>query len=344
MTFDPNGIGLDNGNFIGLPFTEDTAQVVLLPVPWEVTTSFRRGTAHAPEAILKASRQLDLYHPDYPDGWKKGIYFKAIDQKILDKNNQLSPLASSVMDALEQGASLEENEELTQIIKVINEGSAWLNDWVYQECAELLKKGKKVGLIGGEHSVPLGYYRALADRYEDFGILQIDAHCDLRNAYEGFEHSHASIMHNTLQIKQVSQLTQVGIRDYCQAEVDVIATSADRIAVWTDRSIRQAVFTGRDFDSICQEITRTLPKNVHISFDIDGLDPKLCPNTGTPVPGGLDWQEAIHLITTVVKSGRNIIGFDVVEVGNSEWDANVGARLIYELALVLSDSSLVIRS
>lgn len=103
-----------------------------------------------------------------------------------------------------------------------------LNKWIFEYTAAILSQGKKIGLIGGDHSIPLGYIQALATYYTDYGILQIDAHADLRNAYQGFEFSHASIMHNVLKIPQVSKIVQVGVRDICQAEVALIQQSEKR--------------------------------------------------------------------------------------------------------------------
>jgi agmatinase len=189
-----------------------------------------------------------------------------------------------------------------------------------------------VGLLGGDHSTPLGFLRALSEKYERFGILQIDAHADLRKAYEGFTYSHASIMYNALKLPSVSRLIQVGIRDFCEEEQDVINRSRGRISTFFDEDLKAWRYKGETWDALCNSIIKELPANVYISFDIDGLDPKLCPNTGTPVAGGLEFQEAIYLIKKVAQS-RKIIGFDLCEVapGQNDWDANVGARLLYNL-------------
>jgi agmatinase len=195
--------------------------------------------------------------------------------------------------------------------------------------------GKKVAVIGGDHSSPLGYFQALANQYSDFGILHIDAHADLRDAYEGFEFSHASIMFNALKIPQISKLVQVGLRDICIDEVEIINSSNNRVVAYYDSAIKQQQYAGKTWIDLCQEIVGNLPENVHISFDVDGLDPKLCPNTGTPVPGGLELEQVYCLFREVVKSGRKIIGFDVNEVGDAEWDGNVGARIVYKLANLL---------
>lgn len=328
--FDPNGIGLKNGNFIGLPFTEETARVILLPVPLDVTVSYGDGTSMAPEAIREASLQLDLFDADVHDAWKLGINMLSSDKTLMLKNSELRKKASLYIDFLENGGKISQNVEMENIQKEINRESENLNEWVFDKTEKLLKKGKLVGLIGGEHSVPLGYIKTLSEKHGEFGILHIDAHMDLRNSYEGLTYSHASIFYNVLKEKSVSKLVQVGIRDYCDEEMEMV-NNDERISVFFDQSLKEEQFNGKMWIEQCDEIVAELPEMVYISFDVDGLNPNLCPNTGTPVPGGLEFYEALFLIKRVVESGRKIIGFDVSETGNSEWDANVAARIIYKL-------------
>ncbi len=338
--FDPSGVGLKNGHFIGLPFDENDAETVLLPVPWDVTVSYDDGTSTAGQNILEASAQLDLHDPDVPDAWKMGIYMRHIDLVWLNRNKELRPLAEQYIDFLENGGRLAKDPQMRAALGTINEACLALKNWVYQESKTLLGQGKRVGIVGGEHSVPLGYLEALAEHHGNFGILQIDAHQDLRNAYEGFTYSHASIFYNALKIKQIERLIQVGIRDFCEAETELVKRSNGRVKVWTDQQIREDAFEGNSFQTLCQQIVDDLPGLVYISFDIDGLEPGLCPNTGTPVPGGLTFNEAVYLLKSVVKSGRKIIGFDLCEVGglDNEWDGNVGARVLYKLCNLMGAS------
>ena len=333
LNFDPNGVGLKNGNLIGLPFTEVTAKVILLPVPWDVTTSYRPGTSTGPSNILQASTQLDLADLDLKDAWKKGIYIRSINEKWLKLNNQLRPKAEQLIYFLEGGGNIEEDLKMQETISEINNHCIQIKNWVKAQTQELLAKGKLVGIVGGEHSAPLGFLEALSQLYDSFSVLQIDAHQDLRRAYEGFTYSHASIFYNALQLNNLNQLTQVGIRDWCGAE-EALSESDNRITVFYDQNIKESQFAGKSFNIICQDIIDTLSEKVYISFDIDGLDPKLCPNTGTPVPGGLSYPEAMYLIKKVVQSGRKIIGFDLCEVAGegNEWDGNVGSRVLFKLA------------
>jgi agmatinase len=331
--FDPNGIGDANGNIYGLPFDTSEAKLVILPVPWEVTVSYQAGTASAPAAIFEASSQVDLYDPFVTDAWKLGIAMQEINKDIREKSDSLRLTAEEYIRQLAQVYNPEENAALLAIRNEINLAGQELNLWVKSESIKLLDQNKIVALIGGDHSTPLGLMQALAEKHSSFGILHIDAHADLREAYEGFEYSHASIMFNAIKIQQITHLVQVGIRDYCEAELSLIK-SDKRISSFFDRDIKHRQFEGITWAAICDQIIDTLPEKVYLSFDIDGLDPKLCPNTGTPVPGGLELEQTLYLVEKLVKSGRTIIGFDLNEVapGDNEWDANVGARLLYRIA------------
>jgi len=331
--FDPNGLGDTNGNIYGLPFNTDEAKLVILPVPWEVTVSYQAGTAMAPEAILEASYQVDLFDPFVAEAWKLGIAMQEVNPVIFEKSSTFRKEAEYYITQISNGITPEENSVLTEILDKINFASREMNHWVRNEAHTFLQKNQVVALLGGDHSTPLGLMQALAEKHSSYGILHIDAHADLREAYEGFEFSHASIMFNAIKIPHISHLVQVGIRDYCEAELNLI-NSDERITTFFDRDIKHQQFGGKNWADLCNNIIKLLPEKVYLSFDIDGLDPKLCPNTGTPVPGGLELEQAVYLVERLVNSGRKIIGFDLNEVapGDDEWDANVGARLLYRLA------------
>lgn len=336
-SFDPNSVGLKSNNIFGLPFSEEEAALVLLPVPWEVTTSYRDGTSRGPEKIYDASMQVDLYDPDVVDGWKKGFYMLPVDKNIRKKSDYLRQCAQLIISYLIEGGTVASNEQLSSKLEEVNEGSAMLNSWVYEMTLNLLREGKKVALIGGDHSTPLGFVKALSEVHSSFGILQIDAHADLREAYEGFTYSHASIMYNVLkEIPQVKKLVQVGIRDYCDEEVLMIRENPDRISTFFDKDIKEQQYEGKSWKQICDQIIGELPDKVYISFDIDGLDPKLCPNTGTPVPGGFELEHIFYLFKQLHKSGKELIGFDLNEVSAGEHgidsiDGIVGARTLYKM-------------
>jgi agmatinase len=336
--FDPSSVGNPNNNIFGLPFSEEDARLIILPISWEVTVSYNAGTARAPDHIFKASLQVDLFDPESKDTWKQGIFMREPNKKILTKSDYLRKEAELYINYISQGENVADNKFMCKTLKEINEGSLFLNDWVYQQTKELMDAGKLVVLLGGDHSTPFGYFKAIADKYEEFGILQIDAHCDLRKAYEGFNFSHASIMYNSLeQIPALKKLVQVGIRDFCEEELEYISNSNGRVVTYFDKQIKERQYEGETWKNIVDEIVDNLPQNVFVSFDIDGLDPKLCPHTGTPVQGGFETEQIFYMLKKLIKSGRKFIGFDLNEVGVShdEWDENVGARVLYKLCNLL---------
>lgn len=340
--FDPNGAGNPNNNIFGLPFTEETARLIIVPVPWEVSVSYGVGTARAADHICKASLQVDVFDTELPEGWKQGFFLRDVDKKLLMKSDYLRKEAELFINYISKGQVVEDNQFMRKTIKDVNEGGAFLNNWVYEQTKSLLNRNKLVGLLGGDHSTPLGFFKALAEKHGEFGILQIDAHCDLRIAYEGFIYSHASIMYNALlEVEKLKKLVQVGVRDYSNQELETIYSSNGRIITYFDQDIKNRLYEGDTWKQIADEIIAKLPQKVHISFDIDGLDPKLCPNTGTPVHGGLELEQAFYLFSKLLKSGRQLIGFDLNEVGvgETDWDANVGARALFKLCNLLLKSN-----
>jgi agmatinase len=329
---DPDAAPPVDAGLFGLPSTPDDARLVIVPVPWDATTSYRPGTSRGPAAIRIASHQLDLYDADLGEPWRAGIAMLDIPADVVRWNTEARADAEQI---IEVGGRIGGDAALTAALARVNAASERLNRHVYEQVDRYLRAGKIVGVLGGDHSVPFGAIARMADSHDSFGVLHVDAHADLREAYEGFEWSHASIMNNVIRkIPNVTKLVQVGIRDFAKGEVD-FAAAHDRISVHYDAQLAERGFAGESWLQICQSIVSELPAKVYVSFDIDGLDPKLCPSTGTPVPGGLSFQQAAYLIKCLVQSGRTIIGFDLNEVvpgpDGDEWDANVGARVLYKL-------------
>lgn len=341
IAFDPNGLAQKDSNIFGLPFSVETAQQVIIAVPWEVTVSYNAGTALGPAAIYAASKQVDLYEPDLPDAWRFGLAMDDIPSEIERWNQSARMDAESYIEFLENGGDISTQPSMADVLAGLNELCQKMNNWVQERAAHFLDRGKLIALVGGDHSTPLGVIRELGLRHKDFGILHIDAHADLRDAYEGFTYSHASIMFNALKVESLSKLVQIGIRDYCQAEAELVSNSEGRIISFYDRDLKERMYEGKSWREICRQVIDCLPEKVYLSFDIDGLDPRFCPHTGTPVPGGLDADQATYLVKLLVESGRRLIGFDVNEVapGKDEWDANVAARLLYRLANLAAKSN-----
>jgi agmatinase len=317
---DPNAKACADDGIFGLPFSEKESKVIFLPINWDVTTSYLAGTSKGPEAILQASPQIDFFDLDFAETYKAGLYMRKVDPWIKKNNTLFRKMAKKIIDT----------DQVRDISKV-NKSSDELNEKIYKEVKAILKKEQIAVVVGGDHSTPFGAIKAYAEKYPKMGILHIDAHSDTRNAYMGFNHSHASIMRNVSEnISGVSKIVQIGIRDFCQEEYDYTKKNK-KFSVFYDQVISARKIKGESFKKIADDILKQLPEHVYISFDIDGLDPRFCPNTGTPVPGGFDYSEIIYLIVALAKSGKKIIGFDLVEVGPNEWDGNVGMRLLYKM-------------
>jgi agmatinase len=339
--FDPNGVGIANGNIFGFPVEEASADIIIIPVPWDATASYGKGTSDGPKAILDASTQLDFYHPQLPDAWKTQVYMTPISEDWKQINTDLCIQAIEYIQFLEQGGQLTEDSEYNAIVTQINETQRALKENLKERSISLLKAGKIVAVLGGEHSTPLGLIEAIDAMGQPFAVLQIDAHADLRDAYESFEQSHASIMFNVVQnCPNLQKLVQVGIRDIAHSEVELIRQNP-KIETHFDWEIKRRQFEGETWKSIVDSIIRSLPERVYISFDIDGLHPSLCPNTGTPVVGGFELEQINYLFFQLVEAGKRIVGFDLNEVapGNhDDWDANVGARALWNLVCAAEKS------
>ena len=319
---------LEDAGLFGVNIEAKDAQLVVIPVPFEATTSYGGGASAAPEAILKASHQLDLFDRRFGNPYLSGICYLDDGQGVLTLNKKAKPTAQKVISDWES-----KGQPSAEDLRAVNDLSAQVNNIVYEKAKSLLAQGQSVGLVGGDHACPLGLIKALGEVHADFGILHIDAHHDLRIAYEGFQYSHASIMHNVLtEVSQVSKILSLGIRDFSEDEARYAADS-DRVETLYDSEIHDARMSGVPVVDLLKKSLSKLPKNIYISFDIDGLEPSCCPNTGTPVPGGLDYGAAVFLLELLDSLEHRIIGFDLCEVSPSEdeWDANVGARILYKL-------------
>ncbi len=327
--YNPSDVGV-SGSLFGLPYTTETADIVLIPVPWDVTVSYADGTSNGPEAILEASPQLDLEIFGVQQPWKLAQVMLPVPHQLKTKSIEARKIAAPYIKELELG-----NPTENLVPQQVNSACEEMISSVEQTARKWLDRDKIVGLVGGDHSTPLGLIRALGAYHKSFAILQIDAHMDLRDSYEGFQYSHASIMNNALKLPFVSKLVQVGIRDYCEEEVNHVGFKEKRIKTFFDQENHDRLFHGDSWRDIALDIIAQLPKKVYISFDIDGLDPKLCPNTGTPVPGGLEMQQVTYLISELVRAKKKIIGFDLCETGvaSNEWDQNVAARILYRLGV-----------
>lgn len=323
--FDPNAAAAPDSGIFGLSVEPEDAAVVLIPVPFEATTSYGGGTSDGPKTVLEASKQVDLFDLDCGRFYEAGISMLEEDEEVRAWNDEAKKLAAPIIEAAGAGDP-----------SAVNALCEKMNTWVYELSKAWNARGKLVGVVGGDHSTPFGNIKACAEKHPGLGVLHLDAHADLRDAYEGFTWSHASIMFNVLKhVPQVGKLVQVGIRDFSESEHAVITGSKGRCVTFFDASLARARDAGETWREQVDRIVKELPQKVYLSWDIDGLEPTLCPHTGTPVPGGLTFNQAISLLDGVVRAGKQIVGLDLNEVApgpdGDEWDGNVGARLLYKM-------------
>ena len=290
-------------NFGGIAEPEfssfDKSRILIWPISYEGTVSYGGGTGRGAQAIIDASRNMELYDEETDaEVYKLGIH-------TLDESSPLDP-PERMMNSL------------------------------YGRAKELVNSGKFVMMIGGEHSVSAPVIRAHAEKYSNLSILQIDAHADLRDTYDGSPYSHASIMARVVKDLKIPAV-QVGIRSISADEARCIDQLPTRI-FWAKDIV------GRD--DWWDEATDGLTENVYLTIDIDGLDPSLVSATGTPEPGGLGWYDAIGLIKTLARK-KNVIGMDLTEysyVEGQSASAFLCAKLIYKtLAFVFEKETAKVR-
>ncbi|RMF75828.1 MAG: arginase [Acidobacteria bacterium] len=315
---DPDAPSGPSSGLFGLGLDPGQARFLALPVPWQATVSSGAGTIDGPRALVEASCQLDLCDPVLGEPWRHG--FAALDEPA--DVRRMSDEVEALVARLRAGE--------TALADEIDAAGDVLAAWVERAVGATLDGGRVPVVLGGEHAVSRGAFAAAAVRHPGLGILQLDAHADLRRAYEGLQCSHASVMRRALELDGVARIVQVAVRDLSREESRLIGTEP-RIVAFPDHRIAAARVEGRGFAELAHAIVGALPPAVWVSVDVDGLDPSLCPGTGTPVPGGLSWAEACYLVDLLARSEARIVGLDVVEVGPSFWDGFVAARLVYRL-------------
>ncbi len=274
-----------NNNYAGIPdeFAQlEKAKVVLIPVPYDGTSTWGKGADKGPEAFLDASANMELY--DIETGtevYQQGIF-----------------LAPTITESSSAEA-------------VVNA--------VHKNTKEYIKRNKFVTLFGGEHSISIGSIRAFNECFDNLTVLQIDAHADLRESYEGTKYNHACAVHEA---SQTTNLLQVGIRSmdiiektFMDEEKTFFAHDIVNDEYWMDKVIAQ------------------MTDNVFITFDLDALDPSIMPSTGTPEPGGLLWYETLEFLKQVFAE-KNVVGFDIMELCPNKVDKSsdfVAAKLYYKM-------------
>jgi agmatinase len=272
------------------------ARILVWPISYEGTVSYGTGTGNGAMAIVDASRNMELYEEEtHSEVYKVGIH--TIEEM------RPEPTPDAMMAA------------------------------IYERTKELLDTGKFICMLGGEHSVSAPVIRAHAEKFHNLSVLQIDAHADLRDTYDGTPHSHASIMARVVQDLKIPSV-QVGIRSISAEEARALAAGLPTKIFWAKDIVGRTDWIRPAVDS--------LTENVYLTIDIDGLDPSLVPTTGTPEPGGLGWYETLALIRRLAEKKR-IVGMDLVEFSktdNSDAPAFLCAKLVYKcLAYIFRDEA-----
>lgn len=342
MTFNPNETALLDSGIFGLPYSEEESELIIMSAPWEVTTSYGSGTSLGPKLIYDSSKQMDLCDLEFGMISDKKIFMETISEDEFNENLIIKRRAQTLVAKLSTGEPLNEKDQTEQ--EEINSLGSKFHEKIQWRAEKYLRKGKKVALVGGDHSSPLGLMKAISKKHPKWSLLHIDAHLDLRESYQGFKHSHASIIRNVIESEFPPQeVIALGIRDYCPEEFDFYK-SHNNYHCYFDREVKKRLHMGETWYAICNEIAGHIKHPLYISFDIDGLNPFYCPNTGTPVPGGIEYDQMVTLLFLLRENKKKVIGFDLNEVstGNPEWqdhldswDGNVGARILAKLCALI---------
>lgn len=279
-------IGFNFGGLAEEQSASDTSSTIIVPVPYDGTTSYRSGARDGPLAIINASRFLELYDEETSqDVSKHGI---------------------ATLGEVEPNASSPEA----------------MIDTVYHACLPFFQQGKKVVVLGGEHTVSLGGIKAAKGFQESFSILQFDAHADLRDSYHNTPFSHACVMRRAMEYNPIEQ---VGIRSLSEEEAAFIRRESLKPFY--------AEYTLDNRETVLEELVKRLLPKIYLTIDLDVLDPSIMPSVGTPEPGGLGWYDLLFFLRHLAKE-KDIIGFDVVELapqsGNIAPDF-LAAKLVYKL-------------
>ena len=325
----------DSGCYFRDETTTDEAQLVVVSAPWSVTADFGKGSAYAPDAIIDASARGGVYDAISHLSLEGKIATAEIDYNIQELSGQLGREAERVASHIEDNGELVGDKMLARVAR-INSGFEEMQSSIYAQVLRHAKAGKRIAVIGGDHSVAFGAVKALAEQHEDMGILAIDAHADLRQSTSPYRYSHDSIMRNVVEeIPAISKVVEVGVRDVVSEEME-FASANPKVEIFFAEELAARMFEGSCWQALCDEICSKLPQKVYISLDIDALKIEFCHNTNFPVPGGLNFNEVVYLIDRVVATGHQIVGFDITEVVpniDNTMDSTVATRLLSKMAI-----------
>ena len=324
----------DGGYYFGDKTSPKDADVVIVSAPWSVTSDFGRGATYTPDAVIDASAESGLYDANSGISAEGRVATVEIDYNIQELSEHLGREAERVAHHTSADDSVV-GEYVARKVAHVNEGFAEMQTTVYKQVKCWASKGKRIAVIGGDHSVAFGAVKALSEQDEEVGGLFIDAHADFSRDGEIFNYSHRSVARNIVEEIPAVGLVEVGVRDIKEIEAKEL-NSNDKVKLFLAEKIAARRFGGESWGDICREIVGLLPQKVYVSLDIDALKIEFCNNTNAPVPGGMTFDEVVYLVNSVVESGREIVGFDISEVVSSidnKMDAIVGARLLAKMCV-----------
>ena len=331
----------DGGYYFEEKTSPADADLVIVSAPWSVTSDYGHGATYTPDAVIDASAYSNLYDVESGFSAEGRVATAEIDYNIQEYSEHLGRDAERIANRSFDGAT-PGVEYATRKVKHINEGFAEMHKSIYKQTKHWVSQGKTVAVIGGDHSVSLGAVKAMAECYNDLGVLFIDAHADYAQEGETFAYSHRTIARNIVEeIPSVSRLVEVGVRDIDKAELDLLLAN-DKVELFLAERVAAKRFEGESWGNLCREMVEKLPQKVYVSLDIDALKIEFCTHTNSPVPGGMTFDEVVYLVNCVVKSGREIVGFDITEVVSNiddKMDAIVAVRLLTKMIVATLNKS-----
>ena len=329
----------DSGYYFRDNTSSDEAKLVVVSVPWSVTSDYGHGAAYTPDAIIEVSNRKDLYDIRRDISYYGAVATAEIDYNIQECSGRLGHEAERIALSIEESDTI--GERTLSRIERVNIGFGEMQASVYRQVRRIAKSGKQVAVVGGDQSVAFGAVKALSEYHKSIGVLNIDAHADLKQENVPYIYSHTTVMRNIAEeLPHVERIVGVGVRDIAHDEL-AFASANDKIKLFFSEELAARRFEGETWGKICDELCEALPEKVYISFDIDALKIEFCHNTNAPVPGGMTFDEVIYLINRVVATGHTIVGFDITEVVpnlDNAMDANVASRLLGKMIVATLNS------
>lgn len=323
----------ESGFYFREATAKEDADLVLVSAPWDMTSQKGNGAMYTPDAIIDESSITSTYDIVSGVSLKGHVATAEIDYDIQESAQQLCSDVMRIFSHASGDGNLT-GDYFTRKISRINASFDEMHGKIYGQVKDLLASGKKIGIIGGDHSVTYGAVKAVMEHDSDVGILFLDAHCDFADHADIFSYTHNTIAKNILDdMSDLHKMHMVGIREASESDMEIISGDS-RLQLTAMEEIHARISQGETWSSICSEIAGSLPEKLYVSIDADVLETMLCPHTDHPVAGGMQFDALIELIRKIVDSGHQIIGFDITEIvpaTENSIDIAVGARLLSKM-------------